>query len=547
MFELILFCSLSLQILGFGEGKEILSVFGQNTGDRLGTAVLSPGDLDGDGISDLVSGSPSVGPVGQPFHGLVVAFSGDTGEVIYEISGNLGDALGWSLGEAGDIDGDGIADYLVGAPGTHPDPGKVLAVSGVSGNVIYEVSGGGGGDSFGFSISSIGDIDGDLLPDFVVGAPRYDQIFNSTGGVFIFSGANGALIFSHFGIQTSEEVGEEVAGIGDVDGDGRGDIAFQSTPFSQGRVTVISTGSRQEIYSIDGRLGNDFLGFSISHIGDLDNDGAQDFAAGAVQVTSIPRIGYVLIISGLTGNIIRELQGVKHYEKFGHDVVGIGDINSDGVPDLAVGAPDRFYDGFDGAGGCDLYSGSDGSFLFSFRGKDDSRMGSGISSVRSATGRDGANFVAISSPFEDGANENWIGSIRVFSFNPFLTAESRKVSASSGGVATFFVDFPEEFAGFNYQIFSSSSEYEVSNFQGFSLPLARTPLLLASKSGRLGKFPGQIGTLDSNGNAMATLTVQPGQLSASLVGNRYAFVAVAGPNRNSPKRSSARLLVQVIP
>ena len=132
--------------------------------DELGSAISAVGDVDGDGIEDYAVGAPH-GDGLQPDAGYVVFYSGRTGAVIQRIDGEAtGDLFGWSLaGLGGDLDGDQVDDLVVGAPGANATAGKVYVVSGADANTLA-VWNGGPGLRTGWAVSGLGDANGDLVP-----------------------------------------------------------------------------------------------------------------------------------------------------------------------------------------------------------------------------------------------------------------------------------------------------------------------------------------------------------------------------------------------
>ncbi|MBI3811090.1 MAG: FG-GAP repeat protein [Nitrospirae bacterium] len=123
-----------------------------------GAAVL--GDVNGDGVPDVIVGSPHNSPNGVSDAGSVYVYSGSNGSLIFKINGLVAGAeLGTSVALIGDINGDGREDFAAGAP--RQGGGAVYVFSGATGQVLYTIVNGLSNDNFGFSVSSAGDIDGD--------------------------------------------------------------------------------------------------------------------------------------------------------------------------------------------------------------------------------------------------------------------------------------------------------------------------------------------------------------------------------------------------
>ncbi|HKB17215.1 MAG TPA: integrin alpha, partial [Planctomycetota bacterium] len=141
-----------------------------------GSALAAAGDLNGDGVTDLIvgaSGTPGLG--GSVASGVAYVYSGATVAPLFTFPGSAtGDAFGGSVAGPGDLDGDGVRDILVGARQGASLPGYAKAFSGATGALILTMSGAAAGDGFGTAVARAGDPNGDGVPDFMVGAPGAD-------------------------------------------------------------------------------------------------------------------------------------------------------------------------------------------------------------------------------------------------------------------------------------------------------------------------------------------------------------------------------------
>ncbi len=206
------------------------------------------------------------------------------------------------------------------------------------------------GGFFGAEVAGIPDVDGDGLADVIIGAPSEDGggVLDA-GRVYIFSGATGLLIRGHSSPNDSNggNYGDSVAGVPDLNGDGRGDyiVGAPDEAGPGGRVYVYSgaTGTLIRTHtSPNAQVGGDF-GYSIAGISDLSGDGRGDYVIGAPQEDNggTSNAGRVYVYSGNTGNLIRQQNSpnAESFGEFGWAVAGVPDSTGDGRGDYIVGAP----------------------------------------------------------------------------------------------------------------------------------------------------------------------------------------------------------------
>lgn len=307
-------------------------------GDLQGYAIADAGDTDGDGTADIVSGAPGSGA--QP--GRAYLYSGATGELLHTFTGlGAGDSFGSAVASAGDLDRDGHADVLVGATNADalgPDSGQAYVFSGRTYALIRTLQAGGDGDLFGSATDSTGDLDRDKVPDLVVGAQ--DAGADRRGAAYVFSGKHGKLLFRIDAPATGEEFGSFfAAGVGDLNGDRIpdvyvGDYSDNALGADSGRAAVYSGKDGRQLHEWLGSAAGEGMGPG-REAGDVDGDGRPDLAIGSYTSSDgAAQAGQIEIYSGATGALIRRITSTVPFEQLGFDAVGLGDVNGDGIPDL---------------------------------------------------------------------------------------------------------------------------------------------------------------------------------------------------------------------
>jgi hypothetical protein len=322
--------------------SKILNLIGRRPGDQFGAAVASAGDIDCDGVVDILVGAPGACVNGRS-SGSAYVFSGRTAEVLIEFDGeHAGDALGSSVAGAGDIDGDGVPEIAVGAPGARQagfDSGSVRVYSGADASILYTFHGAGAGDRFGCCVAGGADHDADGVPDVVVGAfqPR-----GGPGYARVLSGRDASLLYTFGGQEPGDGFGISVAALDDLDGDGGAEIlvgAFRSDEFGYkaGSAGLFSGKDGVALATFLGDGPEDRFGACVTALGDVDGDGTPDLAVGAPQ-PHLPQAGYLRIFSGSDFATLTTLVGAEPGHQFGIAAASLGDFDDDGLSDLIVGA-----------------------------------------------------------------------------------------------------------------------------------------------------------------------------------------------------------------
>jgi hypothetical protein len=389
--------------------------------DDFGASVAVVGDVDGDGHDDVLVGVP----YDDFWQGSARLYSGlDGHEIRRWESTKTHDRLGWSVAAAGDLDGDGTPDVLVGAiqrsifADTWVGPGYVDVYSGASGALIRRLNGPSYSTEYGHWVRSLGDIDGDGVPELGIGGPGHDGVEENTGLADIRSGADFSLLKRAEGTVLYDQMGRCVRAAGDVDADGHPDVlvgapsAFGLT--LGGHVYVYSGADWSLVLSVDGGALDVELGTSLAALGDVDGDGHDDFAAGG------PGKDKVMVFSGASGDVLYTLSGGSGTD-LGTWVEPAGDLDGDGITDLVASAPN---DELPPAGSPDeqgsvaFLSGADGSTLWKLYG------GGGLfGHVVDLSGDldgDGLRDLVVGAPMFYDLPEGETGRVEAFSIHPWL-------------------------------------------------------------------------------------------------------------------------------
>ncbi|KAA3605821.1 MAG: hypothetical protein DWQ01_18630 [Planctomycetota bacterium] len=545
---------LALAVLGFfqqveskgGEWKEAFRATGVGFFEEFGKSLDSCNDLDGDGVSEIIAGTLQANRNGLFGNGLVQVLSGKDGNLIFEFVGQQQEGrLGVDVGAA-DVNGDGLQDIIAGAfresPGGNQE-GSVYVYSGADGQIIYRLDGIEAFESFGERVGGLGDLDLDGCEDFYIQSSKRDTFFPDRGSAIVYSGKDGTIMYE-LGGTWSWPGGDGACLNGDIDGDGYQDFALVSLRLG-GAVTVYSGLTGNEIYFIEGPPPNGSMGGSLDAIGDLNQDGVDEFIAGAPGARESLHGGMAYVYSGRTGETLFVLRGEEPYAAFGLSVAGVGDTDGDGYQDFLVSDPILHFGGGNLTGGVYLFSGLDGKALARIVGDGNELacLGMQVVGIGDSNENGLSDFVA-SSPCGLVPTNN-VGTVVAFSFEPFLKPDARELSASQGGQITFTLDFSAEEAGKDYQLLASSTQRGRSG-PGNAIPLAQSPILDRMFSQPPAIFTNATGTLDAAGDAVATMTLAPNQAS-SAIGLTFRFSAVSWESPTEVSAASATVEVEILP
>ncbi|OJA03439.1 hypothetical protein BGC33_03845, partial [Bathymodiolus thermophilus thioautotrophic gill symbiont] len=309
---------------------------GENVEDHSGKSVSSAGDVNGDGLDDLIVGVYFADPTNKSNAGKSYVVFGKVDETAINLSAIAlgtggfvmnGESIGWSgysASSAGDVNGDGLDDLIVGARLSENFTGKSYVVFGktdgsavnlsviAAGTGGFVINGENADDWSGYSVSSAGDVNGDGLDDLIVGSFQADTNSKSDAG--------------------------------------KSYVVFGKTNESAVNLSVIAAGTGG--FVINGENANDFSGYSVSSAGDVNGDGLDDLIVGAFHADSNGKNNagksYVVfgkkekdvvnlsVIAAGTGGFVINGENTEDYS--GVSVSSAGDVNGDGLDDLIVGA-----------------------------------------------------------------------------------------------------------------------------------------------------------------------------------------------------------------
>ena len=390
---------------------------GASVGDQIGGSVSTAGDFNGDGFADLLIASAGTNDTGNT---VAVVFGGTSGNDVelsmlgsngFLIEGLVAESSNinqFSVSGAGDVNGDGLDDIIIGA--NHADPNTVnnsgasyvvfgstdsgsIALSDIAdanNNTGFVLNGVNPNDYSGVSVSGAGDVNGDGLDDIIIGAhyAPHDTTSRGAGASYVvFGKSDGGVVelsdiadnagFVINGVDSFDQNGRSVSGVGDVNGDGFDDLIVgapnagpNNNTFSGASYVVFgkSDGGIVELseiadnnagFVLNGASENDQSGFSVSGAGDVNGDGLDDIIIGARQAdpNGLSSGASYVVFGKIDGNAVElsdiadntgfVINGVDVSDNSGISVSGAGDVNGDGLDDLIIGAdradPNNIY------------------------------------------------------------------------------------------------------------------------------------------------------------------------------------------------------------
>ena len=349
--------------------------------------VQCAGDVNADGYSDVVIGAHMFNGA-EAAAGRAYLYLGDPDgldtDFVWAFDGyEANDYLGRVVSGAGDVNGDGHSDLIVGAPGATLDffnQGVAYAFYGTNSGLSQDAVAirvlGQEDAGLGGLVAYAGDLNGDGLGDVVAGAPTYDGSFTDEGTLLVFHGtpSDGEILdysAQRYGSQTSEFFGVSAGRAGDVDGDGYDDLLvgaiFHDGTYEDGGAAFLYYGSETGIptypgWTTEGEASTTYYGYTLAGAGDVNGDGYADVLIGALAYTNtLTNQGAVYLYygseAGLSTTAAWKVEGSTESELLGAGVAGVGDLNGDGFSDIAIGAS-NYTGNLAGEGAVFVYYGS---------------------------------------------------------------------------------------------------------------------------------------------------------------------------------------------
>jgi RHS repeat-associated protein len=368
------------------------SVEGEQQDDYLGWAVSSAGDVNADGYDDVIVGAYGYDRWGDKIGKVFVYYGSASGldtNAAWTVEGSqLGSRFGYVVSSAGDVNCDGISDVIVGAPyydGSEEQEGRVYVYHGSQDNGLsstpdWIAQGSQYHGYFGDSVSTAGDVNGDGCDEVIVGAFSENGVLVDEGQAYVYYGSVDGLNVDYDWLAGSGQIrayfGSSVSTAGDVNGDDYADVIIGAQGYDfgvgneeWGRVFIYHGSadglSTDPDWTADGDSNVGQLGRAVSTAGDVNGDGYDDVIAGAPffdndDVTQQDKgrafvyYGSPLVMSSTPDWVVEGIQ----YSRLGAHVSAAGDVNGDGYDDVVVGASRGDSHGLDDPGRTLVFEGS---------------------------------------------------------------------------------------------------------------------------------------------------------------------------------------------
>lgn len=310
-----------------------------------GPRVSAAGDFNKDGYADFIVSDPTNFQPGN-IGGFAMVFDGWNRTLLQWTGGALDEQWGFSTDGAGDLDGAGASEILIGAKGWGSGRGRLY----VYGSLFASIDGEVAWPGLGHDVANAGDVNRDGTPDIVASATSVNVISGGPGKVYVFSGTDRSLIQA-WSDPGNNGFGASVAGPGDANADGYADIVvglpfYSGIDSQRGRALVYSGQDGSVLHTLDGYDAGGRFGWNVDGLGDVNGNGCADFLVSAYDERAPGpgnEVGAVHVFDGWSGKLLQsyksENQPGFNSDDYGFAAASAGEIDGDGRKDVIVGAP----------------------------------------------------------------------------------------------------------------------------------------------------------------------------------------------------------------
>jgi FG-GAP-like repeat/FG-GAP repeat len=556
---------LSLSPAWTAESNQAASAFGYS--------VATAGDVNGDGFSDVIVGAFKYDN-GQTDEGRAFVYHGspsglDATPAWTAESDQASGAFGLSAATAGDVNGDGFSDVIVGAlayDNGEPDEGRAFvyhgSAAGLGATAVWTAEANQATTEFGATVATAGDVNGDGFSDVIIGASVYDNGQSDEGRAFVYHGSAAGLgataAWTAESDQANARLGNAVATAGDVNGDGFSDVIvgvwqYDNVEPNEGRAYVYHGSglglATTPAWSAESNLTTTRYGYSVATAGDVNGDGFADVIVGANEFDNgEANEGRAFVYHGSAAGLGFGTAWTAEPNQasawFGTSVATAGDVNGDGFSDVIVGA--HLYDnGEPNEGRAFVYLGSADEPELSASwttesNQDNARYGGSVATAGDVNGDGFSDVIVGADDYDDGQTDEgqayvYVGSTTGLSTTPAWTAQGDQDVAQFGSEVASAGDvngdgFSDVIVGADFYTNGQDNEGRAYVYHGSTSGLSASPQWIAEGNQALARFGVDVATAgDVNGDGFSDVIVGADFYSNGQSTEGRAFVYLGSP------------------